>query len=79
MYPSETKKNYKPIQNGIPKGSVTSPLLFNAYIEDITDTFSREFTYIDDVALVAQARNFKKLKCILNDVIGKIQKYFYRW
>lgn len=47
------ESHYKRFQNGLPQGSVLSPLFFNAYIADIIDTSSRKFMYADDAALVA--------------------------
>lgn len=68
--------HYKRLQNGLPQRSVLSPLLFNAYIVDITETFSKKFTYANDVALVPQTRYFAELEKMLNDDLGKINNYF---
>ena len=76
---SGKESHYKLLQNGLPQGSVLSPLLFNAYIADITETSSRKFMYADDVALVAQARSFVELERTLNEDLEKMQKYFQKW
>lgn len=70
---------YKFLQNGLPQGSVLSPILFNAYTEDITDTSSRRFMHADDVGLAAQAESFEKVEDILNEDLVRVQKYFKSW
>lgn len=42
---------YKYLQNGLPQGSVLSPIVFNVYTYDIVDTISRKLIYADDIAL----------------------------
>jgi hypothetical protein len=71
--------SYKILQNGLPQGSVLSPILFNTYTADIACKSSRKFIYADDVALVAQARTFTELEETLNDDLIIIQKYFRKW
>lgn len=57
---------YRYLQNGLPQGSVLSPILFNVYTSDIVDSISRKFIYADDIALVAQAKDLSKVEAILN-------------
>jgi len=71
--------SYKILQNGLPQGSVLSPILFNTYTDDIACTSSRKFIYADDVALVAQVRTFTELEDTLNDDLIIMQKYFRKW
>ena len=49
--------SYRPVISGVPQGSVLGPLLFNVYINDITDSFSDDITaklFADDIKLYTQ-------------------------
>lgn len=70
---------YKILQKGLPQGAVLSPMLFNIYTADMTDTVSRKFIYADDVALVTQATSFEKIESVLNADVAKVKKYFQKW
>ncbi len=39
------------LRNGVPQGSVLSPMLFNLYISDLPQTISRKYGYADNLAL----------------------------
>ncbi|KAL4153411.1 hypothetical protein QTP88_001244 [Uroleucon formosanum] len=69
------ESKYKYLQNGLPQGSVLSPVLFNVYTSDFVNTTLRKFMYADDVGLVAQADSFEKLEEILNENLSIIHKY----
>lgn len=66
----------KMIQNGLPQGSVLSPLLFNVYTADIVNTTSRKFTYADDVGLISRGTTISEVESTLGKDISKLQKYF---
>lgn len=67
-----SENNYKYLQNGLPQGFVLSPILFNAYTADITETTARRFTYADDVGLVTQAKIFEELEETLSENFDKV-------
>ena len=40
------------LKNGVPQGSVLSPMLFNIYIHDLPVTTSTKYGYADDLAIL---------------------------
>jgi len=53
VFLNDKASKYRYLQNGLLQGSVLSPMLFNIYISDITETIARKFMYADEIALVA--------------------------
>ena len=54
------------MKNGVPQGSVLSPMLFNIYISDLPETTSRKYGYADDLALVLRHPSWKTMEEGLN-------------
>lgn len=79
VYLNGKESKYKCLQNGLPQGSVLSPVFFNVYTSDFVNTTSRKFMYADDVGLVAQSDSFKKLEEILNEDLSIVHNYLHSW
>jgi len=63
----EFKSSYKRISCGVPQGSVTSPLLFLIYINDITKASSFHTTlFADDINLHMSNSSFNVLQTTVN-------------
>ena len=67
------------LRNGVPQGSVLSPLLFNIYISDIPFTTSRQYGYADDLALLHSDRAWSNVENTLTADMSQIAKYFRIW
>jgi hypothetical protein len=48
------------LNNGLPQGSVSAPILFNLYKSDVPSSSLNLFQYADDIALTHQARKFEE-------------------
>jgi len=70
---------YRYLQNGLPQGSVLSPMLLNAYTADIVETTARKCIYADDIALVAQIESLDTVRGILNRDLYNLHNYFNKW
>lgn len=74
---SESRKRV--LNNGLPQGSVLSPVLFNVYTADMPETKAQKFAYADDIALLAQAKTFQEVESILNEDLNIMENYFKLW
>lgn len=62
----------KVLQNGLPQGSILSPILFNVYKADIVRTNFRKFIYADDIDIVKQGKTFEEIENNLGKDLVKI-------
>ena len=64
-------------KNGLPQGSVRSPILFNIYTNDqpIHDG-TRNFIYADDICVTAQYSSFTEVETTIGDALDKLTQYY---
>ena len=73
------KSKFKQLKNGLPQGSVLSPLLFNVYTADLPATQSRKCIYADDIALAYQDEEFEETEQVLTSDLAILADYFKTW
>ena len=67
------------LKNGVPQGSVFTPLLFNIYMYDLSFLISRKFTYAGDLTLLHSSGNWKDLEGILSQDMSTLSAYLQTW
>ena len=67
------------LKNGVPQGSVSTPLLFNIYTYDLPSMISRKFAYADDLALLHSSGNWKHLEGTLSQDMSTLSAYLQTW
>ena len=67
------------MKNGVPHGSVFSPMLFNINISDLPETTSRKYGYIDDLAILLRRPSRKEMEEGLNKDMTILVDYLRKW
>ena len=67
------------LKNGVPRGSVLAPLLFNIYISNLPPTLSSKYAYADELALVHTAGDWYMLEGTFSQDMSTLQAYFHEW
>ena len=69
----------KRINNGVPQGSVLSPLLFNVYIADLPQTNWKKYGYADDIALLKVHRDWNTIEETLSQDMYILSTWLKQW
>ena len=70
-------EQWKKQKNGLPQGSVLSPILFNIYTNDqpIHDG-TRIFIYADDLCVTSQYSSFTEVETTIGDALDELTQYY---
>ena len=69
----------KRINNGVPQGSVLSPLLCYVYIADLPETNSKKYGYADDLALLKVHQDWNTIEETLTQDMSILSSWLKRW
>ena len=74
----EATSKYKKMSQGLPQGTVLSPLLFLFFIDDLLDKFSGDCVvsaFADDVAVVSQEDSISKCEEVTQQCVDKMSEW----
>ena len=69
------RSRWRKQKNGLPQGSVISPVLFNIYTKPIYPG-TQSFIYADDICVTAQYPSFTEVEETIEDALEEITQYY---
>ncbi|GFW36485.1 RNA-directed DNA polymerase from mobile element jockey [Trichonephila clavipes] len=76
----KTLSSPRPIRSGLPQGSLSSPLLFTLYVNDIPQTdLSHLAMFADDTAIITQNKRFSVVISNLQHYISLLELWLTDW
>lgn len=73
------RSSLRAINAGCPQGSSLSPLLFNIFTADLHPPDCEVFMFADDVALVAEGLQHRRISRRLNEALDYVDNYYDTW
>jgi len=67
------------LNNGLPQGSVLSPVFFNIYTHDLSETTTQKFVYADDIYLATQNKEYGTIEHTLGEDLHILENYLKKW
>ena len=75
-----SSSTFKPVQAGVPQGSILGPLLFLIYVNDMTNDLEANIhQFADDTNLLYTYKNFDQVAIIANRDLKKLSEWANTW
>ena len=71
----------RPIQTGVPQGSVLGPILFNLFFNDVSaiDTNVNQALFADDISVWSISKHIKVINLRLQSYLDQLEKWMNKW
>lgn len=77
---STCKSTVRPIEAGVPQGSVLAPMLFNIYVSDLPALPGASMAlYADDTAILVTSRSVEIVERRLQEYLEILQEWYSKW